>query len=38
MPGDANQQVSIDGIYGRAHAETVVEAAIADYNEEFGGE
>lgn len=33
-PGDP--QVVIDGVYGREHAEKVVEAALADYEEEFG--
>ena len=36
MPGDTTQKVSIDGIYNRSHAEKVIEAAIADYYEEFG--
>lgn len=36
MPGESSQQVSIDGIYDRAHAEKVIKAAIADYDEEFG--
>ncbi|MFM8725295.1 MAG: inorganic diphosphatase, partial [Planctomycetaceae bacterium] len=37
MPGDTSQQVQIDHIYDRAHAEKVVRAAIADYEDEFGG-
>ena len=36
MPGETTQQVSIDGIYDRNHAEKVIQAAIADYNDEFG--
>lgn len=38
MPGDTGQQVAIDGIYDRSRAEKVIEAAIADYREEFGEE
>lgn len=38
MPGEAEEQVSIDGWYGRKHAETVIEAAIEDYRDEFGAE
>lgn len=37
MPGDSTQQIEIDGIYDRSHAEKVIQAAIEDYNEEFGG-
>jgi hypothetical protein len=37
MPGDTTQQVSIDHIYDRAHAEKVILAAMADYEDEFGG-
>jgi inorganic pyrophosphatase len=37
MPGDTTQQVSIDHIYDRAHAEKVILAAMADYDDEFGG-
>lgn len=36
MPGDTTQQVAIDGIYDRSHAEKVIAAAIADYEDEFG--
>ena len=37
MPGEGDSPtVSIDNIYGRYRAEKVIEAAIADYNEEFG--
>lgn len=37
MPGDPESyEVSIDGIYGREHAEKVVEAAMLDYGDEFG--
>lgn len=36
MPGDKTDKVAIDGVYNRSHAEKVIEAAIADYNEEFG--
>lgn len=36
MPGDTTQQVSIDANYDRRHAEKVVEAAMADYQDEFG--
>lgn len=38
MPGDASNQVSIDHVYGRAHAERVIQSAIEDYKDEFGGE
>jgi len=38
MPGDSTNQISIDGIYNRSHAEKVIEAAIADYRDEFGSE
>lgn len=38
MPGETTQQISIDGMYGRTQAEKVIEAAIADYNEEYGGQ
>lgn len=38
IPGDTSQQVSIDRIYDRAHAEKVIEAAVLDYREEFGHE
>ncbi len=38
MPGDSSAQVSIDTIYDRAHAERVIEASIADYEEEFGSQ
>ena len=37
MPGDTTQQVSIDHIYDRAHAEKVIIAAMADYDDEYGG-
>ncbi len=37
MPGDTTQQVSIDHIYDRAHAEKVILEAMADYDDEFGG-
>ncbi len=33
-PGDS--KVVIDSVYGREHAEQVVQAALADYSEEFG--
>ena len=33
---DAPNQVSIGDAYGRSHAEEVVEAAIKDYDDEFG--
>ena len=36
MPGDPAQPVSIDGIYDRSHAEKVIQAAMADYQDEFG--
>lgn len=37
MPGDPESyDVSIDGIYGREHAEKVVTAAMLDYGDEFG--
>jgi inorganic pyrophosphatase len=35
VPGDPSR-VSIDATYDRAHAEAVLEAAIADYGETFG--
>jgi inorganic pyrophosphatase len=35
IPGDVSQ-VSIDTVYGRAHAEKVIEAAMADYEEAHG--
>lgn len=35
VPGDPSR-VSIDATYDRAHAEAVLEAAIADYRETFG--
>ena len=38
MPGETGERVSIDGIYGRGHAEQVIEAAMADYRDEFGEE
>ena len=38
MPGDTTNQVSIDHVYGRAHAERVVQSAMEDYRDEFGGE
>jgi inorganic pyrophosphatase len=36
MPGDPAQPVFIDGIYDRSHAEKVIQAAMADYQDEFG--
>lgn len=36
IPGEASQ-VTIAAAYGRRHAETVIEAAMADYHEEYGG-
>ena len=38
MPGDAGNQVSIDHVYGSQHAEQVIQSAIEDYQDEFGGE
>ncbi|MBT9559008.1 MAG: inorganic pyrophosphatase [Myxococcales bacterium] len=38
VPGSGHQPVVIDAIYGRAHAEAVVLAAMADYDAGFGGE
>lgn len=38
MPGDMTQPVAIDGIYDRSHAEKVIQAAIADYDDEYGGQ
>jgi len=38
MPGDASDQVSIAEEYGREHAERVIQCAIEDYQDEFGGE
>jgi len=38
MPGDTSAQVSIDTIYDRSHAEKVIQASIADYDEEFGSQ
>lgn len=37
VPG-TQSPVTIGGTYGRAHAEQVIEAAILDYDEEFGAE
>ena len=36
MPGDASETVSIGGSYDRSHAEKVIQAAMADYEDEFG--
>lgn len=36
MPGETSHHVSVDPNYDRAHAEDVIKAAIADYNDEFG--
>ncbi|NNE10440.1 MAG: inorganic pyrophosphatase [Gemmatimonadetes bacterium] len=36
VPGE-EQRVSIGPAYGRAHAETVIRAAMQDYEDEFGG-
>lgn len=39
LPGDDHRiDVRIDNVYGLEHAKEVIEAAIADYEEEFGGE
>jgi len=38
VPGSGEQPVVIDAIYGRAHAEAVVLAAMADYDAGFGAE
>lgn len=39
LPGDTDRaDVRIDDIYGLEHAKEVIRAAIADYEEEFGGE
>ena len=38
MPGEASSHVSIDHVYGRAHAERVIQSAIEDYQDEFGGQ
>lgn len=38
MPGEASSHVSIDHVNGRAHAERVIERAMEDYHDEFGGE
>ena len=35
---DHPARVSIGDVYGRAHAETVIRAAIKDYDNEYGGE
>jgi hypothetical protein len=35
VPGEASQ-VSIAAAYNRRHAEKVIEAAMADYQEEYG--
>jgi inorganic pyrophosphatase len=37
VPGQSSD-VSIDGVYGRAHAHTVINAAVADYEERYGGD
>ena len=37
LPGEPESyDVSIDGIYGREHAEKVVTAAMQDYRDEYG--
>ena len=36
LPRSGNQPVTVGEPYGRAHAESVIEAAIADYRREFG--
>jgi len=36
MPGDTNHQISVGQNYDRAHAITVIQAAMEDYNDEFG--
>lgn len=35
---DKTDQVSIDRVYGREHAERVIQCPIADYQHEFGSE
>jgi inorganic pyrophosphatase len=37
VPGEEQHTVSIDGVYGREHAERVIRAAVEDYEHEFGG-
>ncbi|HEY5789587.1 MAG TPA: inorganic pyrophosphatase [Gammaproteobacteria bacterium] len=37
MPGEVDHEVVIGPSYGREHAEKVVEAAVLDYEDEFGG-
>jgi len=37
VPGQSSD-VAIEGVYGRAHAHTVINAAIADYEERYGGD
>lgn len=36
IPGEENQQIFIDQIYGLDHARSVVEAAMRDYEDEYG--
>ena len=37
LPDDPDSDdISIDGIYGREHAEKVIEASMLDYDDEFG--
>ena len=37
IPGEDEHRVSIGKAYGREHAEKVIEAAVLDYEDEFGG-
>jgi hypothetical protein len=38
MPGDETDQVSIDHVYGREHAERVIQCVIEDYQNDFSSE
>lgn len=37
VPGEKGHEITIDGSYGREHAEKVIRAAADDYEHEFGG-